>query len=98
MKMKTILGILLLPCAALADVPDVDLHGKIVEVKPARMESNGFRYPAERVRMIYVNGKQMTLLTFIKTYCLGDSGATCKKARQLSLIETGRGPKNSPRS
>lgn len=97
MNIKMLLG-LLLPCAAYAGVPDVDVYGKIVELKPARMEANGFRYPAVRVRMIDVNGKQMPLSAFLKTYCLGESVKTCEKARQIYILDSSSGPKVLPRS
>lgn len=91
-----LLGMLLIPCAALAGAPDVDVYGKIVEVKPGRVE-NGFRLPAERVRMIDVQGKTITMREFLKTYCLGDKGTTCTKARKIYQLDSGSGPQDLPR-
>lgn len=78
-------------------VPQVNLHGTIVTVKPAS-NTGTFRTNESRTRMIDVNGEKISLMEFLRTYCLGlDNNRTCARAKQIALIDIGSGPKELPR-
>jgi hypothetical protein len=73
-------------------VPKVDIHGEIVVVKPAGI-SNGFHFPAQRVRMISINGKKIPLKEFLLTYCPGKSqNETCARGSSIQGIDFASGP------
>lgn len=82
-------------CAKDDGVPKVDIHGKIVEVEAAGIK-NGFHFPAVKKRMIDVNGKQMPLSEFLKTYCKGEAqekNATCDQGQRIEAVDMSAGPK-----
>ena len=98
-----LLAVLLLSSARLAvaadtprdpqGVPKVDVHGNIVVVKPAST-SNGFRVPAQRARMISVDGKDISLQEFLQTFCQGKlANETCVRANKIRGIDSSSGPK-----
>lgn len=73
-------------------VPQVNLHGRIVETQPASVVS-GIKLEAQRQRLVAVDGKEMPLLEFIKTYCQGKrSNATCGRALAIRRIDNISGP------
>ncbi|MBC3885648.1 hypothetical protein [Undibacterium griseum] len=85
---------LLVSCSKNSGVPDVDIHGEIVEVKPAGI-SNGFHFSASYARMINVNGKKMELLEFLSTYCVGkarEETETCSRGARIAAIDMSNGP------
>lgn len=73
-------------------VPQVNLHGRIVETQPASVVS-GMKLDAQRQRRVAVDGKEMPLLEFIQTYCQGKrSNATCGRALAIRRIDNISGP------
>lgn len=90
-----ILFLLLNACTDSNNVPKVDIHGTIVVLKPAGY-ANGFHYPESRVRMIDVNGKQMPLSEFLRTYCIGEGkekNEICERGQRIEMIDSSSGPR-----
>lgn len=75
-------------------VPQADVHGRIEVVKPATVV-NGFTMPAQRVRLIAVDGKEMPLAEFLRTYCLGKiTNETCVRGDKIRRIDSSSGPRD----
>ncbi len=74
-------------------VPQVDVHGCIEVAKPATVV-NGFRMPEQRVRLIAVDGKEMPLTEFLRTFCLGKiTNETCARGDSIRRIDNSSGPR-----
>lgn len=74
-------------------VPQTDVHGRIEVVKPATVV-NGFTMQAQRVRLIAVDGKEMPLAEFLRTFCLGKiTNETCVRADKIKRIDNSSGPR-----
>lgn len=88
---------LIVACTQKDTVPKVDIRGKIVEIEPASIK-NGFHFPAVAKRMIEVEGKQMPLSEFLKTYCVGETkekDPTCDRGQRIEAIDMSSGPKKN---
>lgn len=76
-------------------VPQTDVHGRIEVVKPATVV-NGFRMPEQRARLIAVDGKEMRLAEFLRTFCLGKiTNETCVRGDKIQRIDNSSGPRES---
>ena len=74
-------------------VPQVDIHGRIEVVKPATVV-NGFRMPEQRARLIAVDGKEMPLAEFQRTFCQGKfTNETCVRGDKIWRIDNSSGPR-----
>ena len=74
-------------------VPQSDVHGRIEVVKPATVV-NGFRMPEQRVRLITVDGKNMPLAEFLRTFCMGKiTNETCVRGDKIRRIDNSSGPR-----
>lgn len=75
-------------------VPQADVHGRIEVVKPATV-LNGFRMPEQRARLITVDGKEMPLAEFLRTFCLGKiTNETCVRGDKIRRIDNSSGPRD----
>lgn len=75
-------------------VPQSDVHGRIEVVKPATVV-NGFTMPAQRVRLIAVDGKEIPLAEFLRTFCLGKiTNETCVRGDKIKRIDNSSGPRD----
>ena len=74
-------------------VPQADVHGRIEVVKPATVV-NGFTMPAQRVRLIAVDGKEVPLAEFLRTFCQGKiTNETCVRGDKIRRIDNSSGPR-----
>lgn len=74
-------------------VPQVDIHGRIEVVKPATVV-NGFRMPEQRARLIAVDGKEMPLAEFQRTFCQSKfMNETCVRGDKIWRIDNSSGPR-----
>jgi len=90
----TFVGLTLAACGD--GVPKVDIHGKIVTSNDPKaiefVKQWGGHLPA--TRMIDVNGKQMPLDEFLRTYCMGKiTNETCVRGTKISSIDSLSGPR-----
>lgn len=77
-------------------VPNVDIHGTVVVVKPATV-SGGFRRPEQKVRFIDVGENRMPIKEFFLTYCMGKkTNETCARAQRIITIDMSSGPGKLP--
>lgn len=99
MKVILLIPLVLIPITSYGSerdkdgVPIVDLHGKIVTIKPATV-THGIHFPEHKERFINVDGKQMSIREFLLTYCMGkDQNETCSRAQMIGSLDGISGPK-----
>lgn len=74
-------------------VPQADVHGRIEVVKAAAVV-NGFRMPEQRARLIAVDGKEMPLAEFLRTFCQENfTNKTCVRGDKIRRIDNSSGPR-----